>query len=427
MRSRHRNGMTGILGLGFAVCLASLMAQPAIAQLPSGISADDWPWWRGPGGMGAASTSFGYPETWSETERVKWRADLPGRGHGSPIVVGDSIYLPYCEEDSGAQGVMALHLSDGKELWRKVIHASGSMSKNAKSSGASGSMACDGQRLFVNFANEGRVVLTGLDLQGEILWQQEVAAYQVHQGFGASPAIHDRLVYSVADTKGGGAIVAVDRESGRIAWRRNRPSNPNYPSPIVLQAAGRLQLILTGLDQVESLHPSTGETLWKIEGSTTECVTTTVTDGKRVYSSGGYPRNHLAAIEADGSGKIAWETNDRVYVPSLLIRDGFLYGTLDAGIAACWDAATGKEMWKGRLGGDISSSPVLVGDRIYATNEAGETFVYRAIPERFELLGKNTLGEEQFATPTFCRGQILMRVAYRDGQERREQLVCIGE
>jgi hypothetical protein len=84
-------------------------------------------------------------------------------------------------------------------------------------------------------------------------------------------------------------------------------------------------------------------------------------------------------------------------------------------------------MWKGRLGGDISSSPVLAGDRIYATNESGETFVYRAIPERFELLGKNSLGEEQFATPTLCRGQILMRVAYRDGQERREQLVCIGD
>jgi outer membrane protein assembly factor BamB len=341
--------------------------------------------------------------------------------------VGDVIYLAYCEENSGAQGILALQRRDGRELWRKVVHPSGSMSKNAKSSGASGSVACDGQRLFVNFANEGRVVLTALDLQGEILWQQEVAPYQVHQGFGASPAIHEHLVYSVADTKGGGAIIAVDRENGRIAWRRDRPSNPNYPSPIVLQVAGRQQLILTGLDQVESLHPSTGETLWKIEGSTTECVTTTVTDGQRVYSSGGYPRNHLAAIEADGSGKITWETNDRVYVPSLLIRDGYLYGTLDAGIAACWEAATGKEMWKERLGGDISSSPVLVGDRIYATNEAAETFVFRANQERFELLGKNSLGDEQFATPTFCRGQILMRVAYREGQERREQLVCIEE
>ncbi|MFM8175388.1 MAG: PQQ-binding-like beta-propeller repeat protein, partial [Pirellulaceae bacterium] len=137
MLSRNRNGMMGILGLGFAICLGSLLIQPAIAQLPAGISADDWPWWRGPGGMGAASTSFTYPEQWSETERVKWRADLPGRSHGSPIVVGDAIYLTYCQEDSGAQGIMALHRRDGKELWRKVIHASGSMSKNAKSSGAS--------------------------------------------------------------------------------------------------------------------------------------------------------------------------------------------------------------------------------------------------------------------------------------------------
>ncbi|MFN9594795.1 MAG: PQQ-binding-like beta-propeller repeat protein, partial [Pirellulaceae bacterium] len=177
MLGRNRNGMIWILGLGIVSCMASLMAHTAIAQLPSGISGDDWPWWRGPGGMGAASTSFDYPDQWSETERVKWRADLPGRGHGSPIVVGDGIYLAYCEEDSGAQGIVALHRRDGRELWRKVIHASGSMSKNAKSSGASGSVACDGQRLFANFANEGRVVLSALDLNGEILWQQDVAPY----------------------------------------------------------------------------------------------------------------------------------------------------------------------------------------------------------------------------------------------------------
>ena len=92
---------------------------------------------------------------------------------------------------------------------------------------------------------------------------------------------------------------------------------------------------MTGCDLVSSFDPLTGKTLWEIEGATTECVTSTVTDGKYVFSSGGYPRNHLAAITADGSGKIVWDTNDRVYVPCLLYRDGHLYGVMDAGVAAC--------------------------------------------------------------------------------------------
>ena len=97
---------------------------------------------------------------------------------------------------------------------------------------------------------------------------------------------------------------------------------------------------------------------------------------------------------ADGSGKIVWETKDRVYVPSLLARDGHLFGVLDAGVAACWKSDTGKEQWKKRLGGEFSASPVLVGDTIYATNESGETFVYRADPSKFEQIAVNKLGDQ---------------------------------
>ena len=135
-------------------------------------------------------------------------------------------------------------------------------------------------------------------------------------------------------------------------------------------AADRDQLVLTGCDLVTSLNPLTGETLWEVEGATTECVTSTVTDGQRIFTSGGYPRNHLSAVRADGSGRIDWETGDRIYVPSMLLRDGTLYAVLDAGVAACWDSATGKQHWKHRLGGTFSASPILVGRRIYATERS---------------------------------------------------------
>jgi outer membrane protein assembly factor BamB len=134
----------------------------------------------------------------------------------------------------------------------------------------------------------------------------------------------------------------------------------------------------------------------------------------------------MSAVRADGSGKLAWENNVRVYVPSLLIQDGYLFGVTDAGVATCWLAATGEEQWKGRLGGTFSASPVLVGERIYATNEAGVTFVFKASREKFELLAENQLGNEVFATPVICGGKIYLRVAEREGDRRQELLYCIG-
>jgi outer membrane protein assembly factor BamB len=145
-----------------------------------------------------------------------------------------------------------------------------------------------------------------------------------------------------------------------------------------------------------------------------------------VLTSGGYPRNHVAAVRADGSGRSAWENNVRVYVPSMLIQDDILYAVTDDGVAMCWRAATGEELWKGRLGGTFSSSPVLVGPHIYATNEAGRTFIFRATPERFELVAENQLGDDVFATPAICGGRIYLRVAEQEGEKRQEYLYCIG-
>ena len=202
---------------------------------------------------------------------------------------------------------------------------------------------------------------------------------------------------------------------------------PNYPSPIILKAAGKEQLFLTGTEKVSSFDPMTGKVNWEIDGATTECVTTTVTDGTHIYSSGGYPKNHIAAIMADGSGKIAWETKDRVYVPSMLVSDGNLHAVMDSGVAICLDAASGKEKWKARLGGNFSSSPVMVNDLIYAANEAGTLYVYKASPEGLEVVSENKVGDEVFATPVICGGNVYLRVVFYDGEKRSEKLFCYGE
>lgn len=392
------------------------------------IGPADWPWWRGPTRDGVAAANQRVPLNWSVTENVLWKAAVPGRGHGSATVVGDQVFLATAEQDREIQSVLCFDRRTGKPLWQTAVHQGGFEKKgNNKSSLASGTVACDGRRVFVNFLHDGAVYATALTRTGQQIWQTKITDYVIHQGYGSSPTLYRNLVIVSADNKGAGAIAALERATGKIVWKQERPKVPNYTSPIILSAAGREQLFFIGCDLISSFDPLTGKKLWEIDGSTTECVTSTVTDGEHIFSSGGYPKNHLAAVRADGSGKIAWENGSRVYVPSLLIRDGYLYSVLDAGVAICWKADTGKEIWKGRLGGTFSASPVLVSEHIFATNEAGRTYIFKATPEGFESIAENQLGEDVFATPTICGDRIYMRVAHLVDGVRREMLYCLGK
>lgn len=412
------------------VLIAMFAIQFAAAQTPT-FPETDWPWWRGPNRDGSASSNQDPPTDWSEDENVVWRAAIPGRGHGSITLLGDNAYLATADDERMVQVVICLDRKTGQRKWESVVHQGGYESKgnrkvNVKATAASSTVATDGELLFINFFNDSAIFTSALNLKGEIIWQQRLSDYVIHQGYGSSPAVYQNLVISSADNKTGGAVVAMDRKTGEIVWKRDRPEKPNYSSPSILSIDGRDQLIFTGCDLVTSLDPLNGKELWEIEGATTECVTTPVTDGTHVFTSGGYPKNHISAVVADGSGKVAWEINTRMYVPSMLQKNGYLYVTLDGGIASCFDCKTGKTMWKQRLGGVFSSSPVLVGERIYASNEQGETFVFKANPEKFEQVGQGKLGESVFATPTICDSRIYARVAHDEDGKRREYVYCIG-
>ncbi len=398
---------------------------------PSAIHVDlaqDWPWWRGPANNGIANSDQHPPVTWSEYENIVWKANLPGRSHGAPIVVGDQVVLTAADHERKVQSVLCFDRKTGKQLWETVVHENGvDVKSNEKSSMASTAAACDGDRFFVNFLSGDSVFMTALDRNGKQQWQTKLSAYVNHQGYGSSPLLYKDLVIGVSDNKGGGAIVAMNRATGDIVWQKTRPAKANYSSPAIFDVAGKDQLFLTGCDLVTSYAPLSGEILWEIEGATTECVTTTVTDGHRIFTSGGYPKNHVAAVAADGSGKVVWENPTRAYVPSLLTRGGYLYAVMDAGIAMCWKSDTGEEVWKGRLNGTFSSSPVMVGDLIYASNEEGQTFVFKASTEKLEIVATNELGNSVFATPAICGGKIYQRVAHDVDGKRQEVLYCIGQ
>lgn len=412
------------------LCLVTSLgvaAEPSLS-FPGIDLARDWPWWRGPTRDGVAAAGQTPPLTWTDTENILWSFPIPGRGQGSPTVVGDQVFIATAEPDREVQAVQCLDRKTGKSLWTTPIHQGGFEKKgNTKSTLASATIACDGQRLFVNFLHAEAVHLTCLSREGKQLWQEKVADFVNHQGFGPSPMLYGNLVIVSADNKGTGAIAAYERGTGKLAWRHDRPAKPNYTSPTLLKVGGKEQLFFVGCDLVSSFEPLTGKKIWETEGSTTECVTSVVTDGERIFTSGGYPKNHISAVRADGSGKVDWETKTRVYVPSMIVRDGHLYAVLDAGVAMCMKCDTGEEVWKDRLAGTFSSSLVLVGDKLLATNEVGRTFVFVASPKGFELLHQNQLGNEAFATPAICGNRIYQRFARSIDGKRQEFVCCIGK
>ena len=409
-----------LLPILFAAVLP--FASPATAA----IAATDWPAWRGPTRDGLAAPGQSPPIQWSETENVLWKVPLPGRGHSSPTVVGERIYLATADPVTKSQSVLCLDRKSGKLLWQSEVHADNAASgKHGNSSAASSTVACDGERLFINFLNAGAVHTSALDLAGKVLWQRKVCDFVAHQGFASSPVLHAALVLVAADHRGGGVIAALDQKTGAPVWSEARPKLPNYTTPAIVQAGGRTQMVLAGCNLLTSLDPLTGKKLWEVAGSTEECVVTMVTDGVRVFAGGGYPKNHTVAVLADGSGTVAWQNTARVYVPSMIVQAGHLYAVMDAGVAACWKSDTGEELWKERLGGDFFASPVRVDDRIYASNVSGKTFVFTATPKGFQILAQNQLGEEAYASPVICGSRVYLRVATK-GTARQEFLYCIG-
>lgn len=399
----------------------------AASLFTTSLIAADWPAWRGPTADGIAASGQKLPVKWSETEHVIWKAEVRGRGHGSPTVVGDHVYLATADMETEDQLVLCFDRATGKKLWETVVHHGNLNTKGHRnSSQASSDVVSDGERLFVNFLNDNAVFTTALDFNGKQLWQRRVCDFQVHQGFGSSPVVYQNIVLVSADHRGGGKMSGLNKMTGEIVWQQDRPPVANYATPAVVNAAGKTQAVLAGCNKVESFDPLTGKKLWSIDGSTEETVVTAVTDGSRVFLGGGYPKNHTMAVEADGSGKITWENPTRTYVPTMIVKSGHLFGVGDAGRAVCWEAATGKELWSEKVDREFYGSPVMADSRIYVTSKGGVTSVFEATPTKFTMLGQNPLGDECFSTPAICDNRIFIRAA-KTSPTRQEFLWCVGE
>lgn len=406
----------------------SLAQERGIADFPGLSAENDWPWWRGPQRNGyvngPAPTNFG------PTENVIWKAAVPGRGHSSPTVVGSLVVLATADEKNQVHSVLAYDRATGKPLWKTDVSQGGFPARNhAKNTEATATVACDGERLFATFYHHEQVELFALSAAGKVLWKVKAGPFNPRRyeyGYAPSPLVYRSSVIVAAEYEGDNFIAAFERATGKELWRIKRPFNISFSSPVVAHLAGKDQLLLSGGQQICSYDPASGAELWKAAGCATATCGTVVWDGDVVFASGGYPQSETVAIKADGSGELLWKNNQKCYEQSMLATGGYLYGLTDQGVAYCWRASDGQEMWKQRLRGPVSASPVLAGGNIYWANELGSLYVFRANPEKFDPIVENRIGEDSFPSPAICGGRVYLRVAERAGGGRQEVLYCFG-
>lgn len=410
---------------------AADVPERGIADFPKLSAENDWPWWRGPVRNGIAPAQQSIPTKWSDKENVVWRAPVPGRGHSSPIVVGDRIFLATADMSQKIQQVLAFDRKTGKQLWKVDVSRGGFPARNhPKNSEATPTIASDGERVFATFFHHQTVQATALDLAGKKVWQKTVGPFnpkQFQYGYAPSPMLYKNTVIIAAEHDGESYLAALDRATGKQVWKTPRPGGITFSSPVVAHVAGRDQLLLSGVDQVASYNPNTGEKLWSTPGTTAATCGTMVWEGDIVFASGGFPKPETLAVRADGSGKVLWRNNQKLYEQSMLAHAGYVYALNDNGIMFCWRGEDGKEMWSQRLQGPVSSSPVLAGGHIYWANELGTWYVFKPNPNAFELVAENRLGEEAFPSPAISGGQIFIRTATGSGANRHEFLYCLGK
>jgi outer membrane protein assembly factor BamB len=393
--------------------------------------ADDWHAWRGPNGNGVAASGQKPVTSWSETENVVWKSELPGRGHSTPVVVGKLVVLTTADESAKTQSVIAFDRKTGAKLWERVVHRGGFLQElHKKNTQATPTIASDGKSLFASFCNRDAVQITKLDLKGKVKWTKNAGPFtpRLYQfGYAPSPVLYGKTVIVSSDFENG-FIAAFATSSGRQVWRTPRRSeHVSYSSPIIGRIAGRDQLLISGRGTVNSYNPKNGKLLWSVAGTSKATCGTMIWAGNVVFASGGYPKKETLAVLADGSKRVLWRNTQKCYEQSMLFHDGHVYAFNDNGIAICWRAKDGKEMWKKRLQGPVSASPTLANGNIYATNERGTTFVFKADPSGYVAVTKNQVGDEAFSSPTICGDQIFLRHASRSSGKRQETLFCIGD
>lgn len=382
---------------------------------------ENWYQFRGPGGQGM-SDSTGLPVTWSETENITWKVPLPGRGWSSPVVWDGQIWMTAATDDGHSLHALCVDPASGHLLHDvDVFKVDKPPHLNAKNSYASPTPVIEPGHVYIHFGTMGTACLA--TDTAKILWTNRDLQLDHQMGPGSSPIIyHDLLIFN-CDGMDVQYVVALDKHTGKIAWKTNRSVKPDaridrrkaFCTPLVVPIHGRDVLISPGAGAVIAYEPSSGQELWKVSYAPGYSnVPRPVYGHDLIFIGTGYDKAQLWAIKPEGHGdvtatNVAWKfTKQAPLNPSPLLWEDQLYIVSDNGVATCLNAVTGETFWTHRLGSDFSASPVWAEERVYFPSESGATTVVQTGHE-YKELAVNHLDGRIMASPAIVGHAIILR------------------
>lgn len=420
-----------------AVAAAGLLASSPAAQ---GTDADRfWPQWRGPD-MTGVSRHADPPVEWSETRNIRWKTEIPGRGSASPVIWGDRVFLltavPTGASPDASHAplggvqprrahqfvVLAIDRRDGRIVWQRTAREETPHEASHADNGtwASSSAITDGRHVFAYFESRG---LFAYDMDGTLVWEKDLGDKLMRNQFGegSTPVLYgDRLVIVWDHIGGQSFVAALDKNTGRELWRADRDEIDTWATPLVVEHAGRRQVVVPGMNRLRSYDLETGDVVWHSAGLTMNPIPSPVAADGLVYATSGFRGNNLKAVrladargDITGTDAIVWSLDrDTPYVPSPLLYDGVLYLLkTNSGILSAFDARTGMPHYQlQRLDAvpNVFASPVGAAGRVYIAGREGTTLVIRSGP-KFEVLASNDLDDGFDASPALADGELYLR------------------
>jgi len=398
-----------VLRLAVAAC--------GLAALATTTLAADWSRFRGPNGSGAVDAG---PVQWAGASGIAWKAEIPGIGHSSPIVVGDKVFLQSSSED-GAKRMLVCIDGKGKIEWTRGIDAKhpGKGKVHTKSSMASSTPTSDGERVFNIFWDGAGLIAVAYDLAGKELWKTPLGPFVSQHGFGGSPVAYAGKVYVNYDQDQAAEVLALNAKSGKIDWSAKRkPFRACSSSPLVRELpGGKTEIVVSSTAGLTGYDPADGKVNWNWEWKFDGMGLRTV--GSPILANG-----TVIAVSGDGSGarstvavtpgeqaKLLWEkTKDTPYVPGPVTKGDYVYWVSDGGMAVCAEIKTGKILWSERaFQKSVSASLLLIGDAVFAVAEDGKAVAFQASPGGYEQVASSNVGEAVFATPAAANGKLYVR------------------
>lgn len=432
----------GIILFGCLVILTTM--------LYAGDKASDgdkyWARWRGPLGTGVALHG-NPPMEWSETKNVKWKIEIPGKGHSTPIIWGDQLFVSTAietdkvgkaeepkEEESAHRGwmrssktskvhkfaVLSIDRHTGKVQWQTTVKEEvPEESTHEFGSWASNSPVTDGKHVYAYFGSRG---LFCLDMKGNVKWERDFGQMSKRMSFGegSSPALYGDKVIVIWDHEGDSFLYVIDKKTGKEVWTAARDEGTSWSTPIVVEFKGQRQVIVPATTAIRSYDLNTGNLIWQCSGLTANVIPHPVVEKGIVYLMSGFRGSALLAVDLSGAkgditgtDAIVWKYDkDTSYTPSPVLIDGKLYFfRVNNGDLSCLDAKDGtvyysKEKLEGL--GNIFTSPVATKDHLFIMGGTGTGYVIK-LGSEFKIVSRNELEDGFHASPAIVGDSMYLR------------------